>query len=101
MKDWLPIKPVGTVPTFVCMWGRPQEFAPLVRGEVYRSQARRCAMHSARTRQADQWKSNTKNRSFGCGSGQKGIDPKVLAAGGRDGHRPARPQERAKLVGVS
>ncbi len=87
----------------VIVEGKTRDLVPLVRDEVYRiaSEALRNAFRHAQARRIEVGihYDNRRLRLWVRDDG-KGIDPKVLAEGGRDGHYGmAGMKERAKLAG--
>ncbi len=83
--------------------GEPRDLIPIVRDEVYRiaGEALRNAFKHAQAKRIEVEIRYEKRRlKLRIRDDGKGIDPKVLAEGGRDGHYGlAGMRERAKLVG--
>ncbi len=86
----------------VCAYG-VEDLVPLVRDEVYRiaSEAVRNAFRHAQAKRIEvEIQYDRRQLRLCVRDNGKGIDPKVLAEGGRDGHYGlAGMHERAKLVG--
>src|SRR5262249_9606258 len=94
----------GPSPDFrVLVEGSPRDLAPLVRDEAYRitSEALRNAFRHAHARRIEvEGRYDPREFRLRVRDNGKGIDTKVLQAGGRDGHYGmAGMHERAKLLG--
>jgi signal transduction histidine kinase len=88
----------------VIVEGAPRDLVPIVRDEVYRigGEALRNAFRHAQAGRIEvEIRYDKRQLRLHVRDDGKGIDPKVLAEGGRDGHYGlAGMRERAKLVGA-